>query len=442
MSFSIVTSGLQMIPASSQSVPGAVSNFTVARQGASDNGVSNGTQNKTTVTLNFDPASGSVDHYQPQRSTDYGAFVDYGSTISAAGPYSFTDTAATNIYNADNIGETAGGSVNPGGQTTIYRYRMLACADAAGTVRGPAHTQMTQWLYKGAAPAWSASTTYRVGDVVSSGGTQYFCVTAHANHVPPNGSFWFALVGGYYGSSLGDVGTVSFGGTFTGSDTTGNPVGGGTDILCTNTAGAGNVCGLQLPTGSPGVWNYGMELGWANYLAFDFMPVVNSQQMDFACFSRAPTGDRSPHFNLANFTNSGLYGAAPQAGVWTTYKLPLSLFYFSTPGGGIATGTASCTGGIMAVTSIPNGMDATSFIGTPGVGTTPGATSGVWLSDNGPSQNGTGNYGVTMGPTLGTSPPDFTSRSITARRTNFYKTALKNTQGQNWWVNNVRFLEA
>ena len=47
--------------------------------------------------------------------------------------------------------------------------------------------------------AWSAVTAYVVGDVVVSGGNNYYCILAHTNHVPPNGTYWYAMpAGGIY----------------------------------------------------------------------------------------------------------------------------------------------------------------------------------------------------------------------------------------------------
>lgn len=431
MSYSIITSGLQMIPASQGGALSPVGAFTIARQGNTTNGVSDGTQNKTTVSLSWSAASGPVDHHQIQRSTDFGPMTDF-ATVNAAAT-SFTDTTAANIYNSDNIGE---GGASPGGQTTIYNWNVLA-VDSLGN-RGPAPSQLTMPMYLGApGPAWSAATTYRVGDVVSSGGTNYFCWIAHTNSAPPSGN-WQTLTGGNYCSGIGDL---SFGGNFVYTDTTGAPVGGGTDILCTNTAGNGLVCGLQFPTGTPAMWNYGAEIGWANYFAFDFKPTVAAQQMDFAIFSRGPPGDVASRTNLGNFTNSGLYGPIPQVGVWGSYKIPLSAHFFTTSLGGITTFTGSITAGVLAVSAILSGpgIDPTCWIAAAGSSTTTGATAGVWVSST-PGQSGAGNYNLTMG-TAGT-PPNVSSSTMTCRRTNFYKTALKNTTGNSWWVNNPRFLRS
>jgi hypothetical protein len=44
----------------------------------------------------------------------------------------------------------------------------------------------------GTPAAWSGATPYVVGDLVSSGGTNYYCIEAHTNHVPPNATYWYA----------------------------------------------------------------------------------------------------------------------------------------------------------------------------------------------------------------------------------------------------------
>lgn len=41
--------------------------------------------------------------------------------------------------------------------------------------------------------AWSGATAYVIGDVVLSGGNNYYCILAHTNHVPPNATYWYAM---------------------------------------------------------------------------------------------------------------------------------------------------------------------------------------------------------------------------------------------------------
>lgn len=56
-------------------------------------------------------------------------------------------------------------------------------ADPLTLVRGPAWATAT-------VQAWSASQAYTAGDVVTSGGTVYYCLLAHTNQVPPNATYW------------------------------------------------------------------------------------------------------------------------------------------------------------------------------------------------------------------------------------------------------------
>lgn len=50
--------------------------------------------------------------------------------------------------------------------------------------------------------AWSAVINYKLGDIVSSGGSSYICVLNGMNHVPPNATYWALL------ASKGDVGAT------------------------------------------------------------------------------------------------------------------------------------------------------------------------------------------------------------------------------------------
>jgi hypothetical protein len=130
-----------------------------------------------------------------------------------------------------------------------------------------------------------------------------------------------------------------------------------------------------------------------------------------------------PNINLANFANSGLYGPAPVAGQYATYKVPLSAF-----GYGETVLDATIINGTMSVTNIVSGpgIDPTCWIATQGGAlTTPGATQGVWVSAQ-PGQKGVGNYQVSMGATAGTNPPDVTTTTrFVCHKSNAYKIDLK-----------------
>lgn len=54
------------------------------------------------------------------------------------------------------------------------------------------HSQASTLLY--AAPAaWNIATNYAIGDLSSSGGVNYYCVSAHVGHAPPNATYWYPL---------------------------------------------------------------------------------------------------------------------------------------------------------------------------------------------------------------------------------------------------------
>lgn len=54
------------------------------------------------------------------------------------------------------------------------------------------HTQGAT-LLAGSPPAYSGAVPYIVGDLVSSGGTNYYATAASTGQAPPNASFWYAL---------------------------------------------------------------------------------------------------------------------------------------------------------------------------------------------------------------------------------------------------------
>lgn len=46
--------------------------------------------------------------------------------------------------------------------------------------------------------AWSGATAYVVGDLVVSGGVNYYCILAHTNQIPPNATYWYPLTDDIY----------------------------------------------------------------------------------------------------------------------------------------------------------------------------------------------------------------------------------------------------
>lgn len=54
------------------------------------------------------------------------------------------------------------------------------------------HTQGST-LLAGSPAAYNGGTAYVVGDLVESGGTNYYCIAATTGNAPPNASFWYAM---------------------------------------------------------------------------------------------------------------------------------------------------------------------------------------------------------------------------------------------------------
>lgn len=44
-------------------------------------------------------------------------------------------------------------------------------------------------------PAYNGATAYEIGDIVASGGTNYYCIAATTGNAPPNATYWYAMPG-------------------------------------------------------------------------------------------------------------------------------------------------------------------------------------------------------------------------------------------------------
>lgn len=47
-------------------------------------------------------------------------------------------------------------------------------------------------------PAWSAVTSYVIGDLVSQGGVNYYAIAPSLNQIPPNATYWYPLTGAIF----------------------------------------------------------------------------------------------------------------------------------------------------------------------------------------------------------------------------------------------------
>lgn len=65
--------------------------------------------------------------------------------------------------------------------------------------------------------AWDGGTDYTVGDVVALGGSSYVCVLDHANHTPPNATYWQLLAARGTDGDDGAAATVAVGTVTTGA---------------------------------------------------------------------------------------------------------------------------------------------------------------------------------------------------------------------------------
>jgi hypothetical protein len=344
----------------------AVGNFTLSNQGGSTNGQFPVTSPLMQMTMTWTAATGPVHHYRAKRGVNGGVKTTYDDTIASSAT-SWTDTAATNFYNAMNIQEASSGNVL--GLTTWYDYDIVA-VDASGN-EGPTPAQFTAYIY-------------------------------------------------YNGVSYCSSEDLSFGMLSAPNYSAIDPLG-GTAIKCIKGSGG---CGLQTASFNPTYFNFGLEVNMFNYLNVEILPGLSGEVFDLAHLTRSPVGDVFPHINLGNFANSGVYGSAPVAGQYALYKVPLSAFGF-----GETVFDATIVSGVMNVTNIVSGpgIDPTCWIATQAGGalTTPGASQGVWVSSE-PSQSGVGTYQVSMGPTAGTNPPDVpTTTRFVCHKSNAYKLDLK-----------------
>ena len=127
---------------------------------------------------------------------------------------------------------------------------------------------------------------------------------------PPSGAFWV-----YYNGVFNWGGDYSFAASISYNDTSGVPLSGAADIAVTITGSYG--AWQPFAGGTVPMWNFN-DNGYT-YLTFALKPTVANQQAQIYFMK---VGDIPVGIDIDPF--SGKYGPAPKAGVWATYKIPLS----------------------------------------------------------------------------------------------------------------------
>ena len=159
--------------------------------------------------------------------------------------------------------------------------------------------------------AWSGATAYIINDVVSSGNSSYICVLGHTNQVPPNATYWTALVTNVIGGSTTNV-QFNNAGTLDGSSKL--TIASDSHCLLVNTTGASPAA----PTG-------GLKLFSRLYCGRSLMSQVGPSGNEYS-FQVALSGNKigwytaqgnSTSVTLVNFGNTAT-GTANTRSVATT----------------------------------------------------------------------------------------------------------------------------
>lgn len=224
------------------------------------------------------------------RSTNGGAFTLL-ATIAAA--TSYTDTAATACVGAT---ATPHNSVGQAWAANGYLYQVSA-VDGNG-VEGPLSTTQIFVYYKGAQQEWG------MGGDVNNG------VTSTYNDTTGSSPYGTEDLKNTVNSSFGDW--LPYAG---------------------NNATKWNIwCGTGSPAQVFAYLNISIKPSVANQTFNAWVEYRNDSNID-------PQGSQP---GIANFTNNATYGAPAQAGVWGTWKLPLSLLMVTAtvdyPPGGVVAG--------------------------------------------------------------------------------------------------------
>jgi hypothetical protein len=308
----------------------------------------------------------------------------------SASTTSYTDSAASNSQLNTSFNN---------GPTVIYSYT-VAAVDSAGNL-GPQQPQMLAWWY------YQGKACFLEGDYSNT--TNNYKSTA----VSPSG-------GGTYSIQVTNSGGTSDQSYF--QPYSGIPGNGSGSPVTDQTFGQG--CPI---------WAF--ENGAFNYLTVDIQPTVTGASYKLDVVSRLFSGDI---FNNAQVTvggSSGAFGPATVAGVWGTYKIPLTNPSGFAAGASLQTGLGTLTGSISGTTlSVSANLS----------GITP--QSGGWLSGSGVTANT-----ALSNPSPGGGPAPITltvsnsqsvsSTTLTVQRTSAYKISFFDDSGTEtvYYLDNLGF---
>jgi Calx-beta domain len=265
------------------------------------NGASLGSPSKATATINGD-ASGAVGTVQLSASTY--------STGQAAGTLKMTvnrsggSNGAITVKYSTSDGTAAAGS----DYTSTSGTLQWASADAsAKTISIPISNSNP---FSGSKTFTIALSSPTGGATAGSPTSAVATITGSASAPQSGSTFWV-----YRNGTFNWGGDYSYAATPNYKDTAGAPASGGYDIAVTVTSAYG---GFQpYAGGTVPLWNF--DDSQYTYLTFSLKPTVANQtaQLYFMKVGDIPVGIDVNPFN-------GKYGPAPQAGIWATYKIPLS----------------------------------------------------------------------------------------------------------------------
>jgi hypothetical protein len=391
MGFSIVTSGLQMIPAPSGGGFAPPTLFTLVQQGGSSNSTAPvGNSNAFAI-------GGAAPFYKLYRRLRTSSFVDqpWGNAIATIS----AGSAATALA-------ALASQSQPNSSTVL----LPAAANGAYTDSTATNNNIITLA--------SAPTVYQYALTATDGGSNE-SVMVYPNCVIFAGNTNTASINNGYGNT-----------TTNAQDTSGAPVPGPFDVRV-DWANGGGWLPYLTPAICQGANNFpnDLEIGGFNWWQIDVM-VSDTQYLtnplNFGITTRIPPGDAFS-WTTHNLWNYG----SPAVGQWRTFRIPITaLTKGITTFSGRIIGTGPGTGTLTATVTAPNFVDNSSYITGPNVPAGTYCVAFGTITD----ANGSGTYTVN-GPGL-TAGLDTGVQLMTYQCTGFYKSGF---QWQNDTTTTLRF---